>query len=192
MTSGQLTMIVGPMMSGKSFDVVAIFAPLQHTDAVVRLYQPQLNIRDAKIQSRVGIGIAADKIASLNEIPMVGLTHVGIDEIHMFDVSEAEVIQKLLLNGVDVVVSGLDMDYRGTMFAIVKKLFELAPKEVRYKRAVCYQCRKLEAAYTQIFHRGTPVTQGLPAVVPEDGTYEYKPTCRRCFVREPAEIPAEW
>jgi thymidine kinase len=106
----------------------------------------------------------------------------------MFAEEEVVALEKLLLNGVEVVVSGLDTDYRGRMFGVVKRLLELAPKEVRYKRAVCYGCRIFDAAYTQIFHQGIPVTRGLPAVVPDDGTYGYKPACRHCFVREPKEM----
>jgi thymidine kinase len=116
------------------------------------------------------------------------VTHVGIDEIHMFKPGDMAVIERLLLNGVEVVISGLDMDYRGELFEAVKRLLELGPKEVRYKRAVCYNCRKLDAVYTQIFHDGVPMAHGLLAVMPDDGSYEYRPACRHCFAREPRPI----
>ena len=82
-----------------------------------------------------------------------------------------------------IFVYGLDMDYRGEMFEIIKKLLQFGPSEVKYKRAICEICKKPEAIFTQVFYLGAPVTKGMPSIIPEDGTYEYKPVCRYCFKR---------
>jgi len=68
------------------------------------------------------------------------------------------------------------------MFPVVKKLFELGPKEVKYKRAVCEICKKPEAIYTQIYKNNKPVLNGLPSVFSDNGKYTYAPVCRNCFV----------
>ncbi len=177
-----LTLILGPMKSGKSFDLISHFSPLQYATSKYALYQPLRNVRDTGIESRSGLFINAQKIQSLAEIPHDGVSVIGIDEIHMFDPSDAFYIGELLSRGVDVVVSGLDTDYRGNLFEMVKKLFELGPKEVKYKRAVCNDCKNFSAVYTQIYTNGKPLMGGMPPVIPDDGTFTYEPLCRKCFV----------
>ncbi len=178
-----LTLILGPMKSGKSFDLISHFSPLQYTTSKFALYQPERNIRDTGIESRSGLFIQAKKIKSLQEILNEDLSLVGIDEIHMFEPSDARYIGELLSRGTDVIVSGLDTDYRGELFDMTKKLFELGPREVKYKRAVCNDCKNFTAVYTQIYTSGKPLMGGMPPVIPDDGTFTYEPLCRKCFVR---------
>ncbi len=177
-----LTLILGPMKSGKSFDLISHFAPLQYTDISHVLYQSNRNVRDEKISSRNGVGIEAKKINSLKDALDQKFSVIGIDEVHMFDPADVAVIGQLLKNGVKVVAAGLDMDYKGKIFDIVKGLLELGPKEVRYRRSACEVCRLPEAVYTQVFSKGEPMTIGMPSVIPDDGTFTYQPVCRHCFV----------
>ena len=178
-----LTLILGPMKSGKSFDLISHFSPLQYTTSTFALYQPDKNVRDEKIASRSGLFLEAKKIKNLSSLLDVPASVVGIDEIHMFNPADISTIHDLLVRGTDVVVSGLDMDYRGVMFPIVQKLFELGPREVRYKRAVCNLCKAYTGIHTQIYHNGQALTGGIPSVIPDDGTFIYEPVCRTCFVR---------
>lgn len=179
-----LTLIVGPMKSGKSFELISHFAPLKYTNIPFVLYQPMKNKRDNQIWSRNGVEISAKKVDSLSDALKGNFQVVGIDEIHMFDPSEAFIIEQLLKNGVKVVASGLDVDYRGRMFEIIKNLLEMGPMKVKHKRAVCELCKKPVAAHTQILNKGVPVTDELPPVVPDDGTYEYRAVCRNCFIKK--------
>jgi len=169
------------MKSGKSFEMISHFMPLNYSNISFGIYQPDKNIRDENIWSRNGVSLVAQKIKSLDEILKKRGEVVGINEIHMFEEKDADAIATLLRSGVKVVVSGLDTDYRGKMFPIIKRLFELSPKRVDYKRAVCEMCKNPEAVYTQVYRNGTPILEGLPSILPEDGTYEYRALCRRCF-----------
>lgn len=178
-----LTLILGPMKSGKSFDLISYFAPLKYTDIPHILYQSSRNVRDEHISSRNGVIIEAKKVGSLREALDKNFTVVGIDELHMFDPKDIEVVAELLNRGVKVVAAGLDIDYRGKMFEVVRGLLELGPKEVRYKRAVCELCRQPNAVYSQVFAKGVPLTEGMPPVIPDDGTFTYQPVCRNCFVK---------
>lgn len=184
-----LTLILGPMKSGKSFDLISHFAPLQYTDISYILYQSSRNVRDEKISSRNGVGIEAKKITNLKEALDKNFSVIGIDEVHMFDSADVVVVAQLLKNGVKVVAAGLDMDYKGKIFDIVKSLLELGPKEVRYRRAACEVCRLPEAVYTQVFNKGEPVVVGMPSVIPDDGTFTYQPVCRHCFITATAVTP---
>lgn len=177
----ELTLILGPMKSGKSFELINYFTSLEKENIPFRLYQPSKNVRDEKIWSRNGIEINAKKIDSLSEIEKENVEVVGIDEIHMFPVEEARIIKDLLERGIKVIIAGLDSDYQGKMFSIVKILLDLKPGRVEYKKAICEICGKPEAIYTQIFRNKELVLDGLPPVVPDDGTYIYKPVCENCF-----------
>ena len=170
------------MKSGKSFDLISYFAPLRYTDIPHILYQSSRNVRDEHISSRNGVVIEAKKVSTLSEALEKNYTVVGIDELHMFDPKDVAVVSELLNRGVKVIAAGLDLDYRGKMFEIVKGLLELGPKKVRYKRAVCELCRQPAAVCSQVFNKGVPITEGMPPVIPDDGTFTYQPVCRKCFV----------
>ena len=184
----ELKLILGPMKSGKSFELINFFAPLRYTNTPFGLFQSARNVRDASIQSRNGVNLDAIKIHSLRDILQKDYTVVGIDEVHMFPESDVAVVAELLRRGTKVVISGLDTDYRGKLFEVVTKLLELGPNEVHYKRAACENCKKFDAIYTQVYREAVPLTDGMPSVIPEDGTFTYKPMCRDCFVSPTSQL----
>jgi len=177
----ELTLILGPMKSGKSFELINYFTSLEKENIPFRLYQPLRNVRDEKIWSRDGIEINAKKIDSLSEIEKENVEVVGIDEIHMFPEEDAGIVKDLLERGIKIIIAGLDTDYQGKMFSVVRKLLELKPSRVEYKKAICEICGKAEAIYTQVFRDKEFVLDGLSSAVPDDGTYIYKSVCKNCF-----------
>jgi thymidine kinase len=178
-----LTLILGPMKSGKSYDLISFFAPLKYTTIPFVLYQSARHVRDEHVRSRNGVFLEARRVLDLKDALTEKYDVVGIDETHMFAKDDIKIIEELLKNKTRVIVSGLDLDYRGKMFPLIQDLFELGPKEVRYRRAVCELCKTPEAVYTQVFNQGIPVTTGMPSVIPDDGTFTYQAVCRHCFVK---------
>lgn len=131
--------------------------------------------------------LAAEEIAghSLPAAAPGNFDVIGIDEVHMFDPKDLAIIKRWILEGKSLFISGLDLDYRGKMPAMVNGLLELKPETIIYKIAVCDFCKKYQAQFSQIVHNGEPVTSGLPLIVPEDGTYAYQARCRHCFIKPP-------
>ncbi|HOF50117.1 MAG TPA: thymidine kinase [Candidatus Colwellbacteria bacterium] len=179
-----LIMILGPMKSGKSFEMISRFIHLKYTALPYGLFQSSRNVRNENVWSRNGLSLEAIKVDNLDASLRRNYRIVGVDEIHMFAEEEVKTVEELLNRGTDVIVSGLDSDYRGRMFPIIRGLLELGPTEVHYKKAVCEICKSPDAIYTQIFSGEQPVVEGLPPVVPDDGGYVYKSVCRKCFVRK--------
>lgn len=179
----ELILILGPMKSGKSLELIGHFAPLKYTDIPFALYQHAKNVRDEHIWARDGVTLEARKVDTLEGALQSGAKVVGVDEMHMFDEQEADVVEELLKRGTRVIVSGLDTDYQGRMFGIIRRLLELGPKGIKFKRAVCEKCKSPEAIYTQVLEGDEPLVEGMPSVIPDDGTYVYKPVCRVCFVK---------
>ena len=180
----ELTLILGPMKSGKSFELISYFMPLRYAKISFGVYQSVKNVRNENIWSRNGISIEAHKIKNLSFLNK-NLKVIGIDEIHMFEEEkDVIVLEELLKMETTIIVSGLDTDYKGKLFPIIGKLLELGPKEIKYKKAVCEVCKKPEAIYTQVYKESEPLLDGLPSVIPDDGSYIYKPVCRNCFIKK--------
>lgn len=178
------TLILGPMKSGKSFELISQFAPMQYTNMKYMLYHPKLNVRDDQVRSRTGVELSSKKVDTLSEALNGYWDLIGVDEFHMFNEDDVVVIDQLIRKGTDVVISTLDLDYRGILFDVVKKLLQLAPDKVIYKKAVCENCKSYSAVYSQVLKDGKAVTGELPSVLPEDGQLEYRAVCRRCFLKK--------
>ncbi len=165
-------------------ELIARVSPLEHSNMEVVYAQSDENVRDDGIISRNGVRVPAIKVASLAEITE-DFDAIGVDEINMFKPENATIVAGWLACNKEVVVAGLDLDYRGLMMPIMKRLFELKPDEVIDKKAVCDCCKQYNAQFSQILHKGQLVLGELPSLVPEDGTYEYQARCREHFVRAP-------
>lgn len=176
------TLILGPMKSGKSSELIARVAPHEYANRKVLYVRTQNNVRDEGITSRLGLNTKAVSINSLKEITQP-FDVIGIDEINMFPPKDAVQISKWVAAGKHVFVSGLDLDYRGLMPPIVKLMYEIKPDKTITKIAVCEVCKNYDAQFTQILNNGEPVLEGLPLVTPEDGRFVYQARCRNCFKR---------
>jgi thymidine kinase len=177
------TLILGPMKSGKSLELIARVAPYEFANQEVLYIQPEANVRDQGITSRIGINTKAQTVKSLKDVTSP-FDVIGIDEIHMFDPNEVEIIEQWLVEGKSVFISGLDLDYRARMPSMIILLLQLKPDKLIFKIAVCDICKEYRAQFTQILHKDKPVLSGLPLISPEDGTYAYQARCRNCFVKK--------
>lgn len=186
----QLILIIGPMKSGKSGDLFSFFGPLGFSNIPWTAYMPSRNTRDNTIWSRMGRGgikFDQSKVQKVDSLECALETKdrvIGVDEVHMFDPNQADIVKKLLAQGKDVVAAGLDMDYRGVVYEIVTRLMMLGPDEIIVHQAVCDVCKQWNAHFTQILHNGIPVLEGLPSIIPDDKTheYDYQSRCREHFV----------
>ena len=173
------------MKSGKSLELIARVAPYEFAEKKVLYIQPKKDVREEGIKSRIGINTRAERVKSLSQVKN-GVDVIGIDEVHMFPITDAEYIAKWLSEGKQVFVTGLDLDYSGRLQPMIARIMELKPHNIIVKKAVCEACHKYKAQYTQILHNGEPVLGGLPPIVPEDGTYVYEARCRDCHIRNTA------
>lgn len=178
-----LTLIMGPMKSGKSLELIARVAPYEFADKKVLYLQSSKDVRDEGVTSRIGINTKAERVKSLTEIDN-GFDVIAVDEVHMFAPSDAAQIEKWVIEGKQVFLTGLDLDYSATLQPMIKEILQLKPDNLIIKKAVCEVCHRYNAKFTQILHKGKPVLGGLPSVVPEDGTYTYEVRCRKCYIKK--------
>lgn len=186
--------IIGPMYSGKSDRLIHRLDSIKKylaSDKLIHLYQPIKNVRDEQIESRSGVKINALKINRIQDIPYKDVSAIGIDEMHMFDEDvdlAIKYINTILNAGVHIVIAGLDRDYQGAAMVIIQALMNMKGAYVFNLTSVCNKCGSFDAKYTQILKNNEPVVEGLPPVVPEDGTYQYHPRCEDCFLRKELKL----
>jgi len=143
---GRLEVICGPMFSGKSTEILKHAVWYTHgTGSRIMLLKPAFDIRYAedRVVNHDGIGFDALPITRMPDIPG-DVTAVFIDEVQFCEAPHyqgdlVEDIRALLNRGIDVAVSGLDMDWRGRAFALTANLAAMADTVIKLKSrcAVC-------------------------------------------------------
>lgn len=176
-----LTLIIGPMKSAKSLELITQAVPHEIAGRKVLFVHPTKNVRDEVVTSRLGLSKPSVKVERLQDITE-DFDVIAVDEVHMFDgLTDHTTIENWVKQNKVVIASGLDLDYRGRLMTTIKRLLQLKPDMLIDKKSVCERCRSLNGAFTQILHDNNVLSGGLPKVVPEDGTYTYRTVCRDCF-----------
>lgn len=98
-----------------------------------------------------------------------------MDEIQFFNPSLAELLLKLQKRGVQIYVSGLDLDFLGKPWETTSQVFAIADS-VEKKLAVCSICKKINATRSQRLINGKPASKKSPRVL-IDGTDSYSARC---------------
>jgi thymidine kinase len=119
-----------------------------------------------KVTSHAGVDFEALPINHSSEIHNAlnsDTTVVAIDEAQFFDDGIVGVIDEMANNGLRVVVTGLDMDFRGEPFGCIPVLLSKADK-VDKLQAICMVCGE-PAGRTQRLVDGKPARYDDPIVI---------------------------
>jgi len=177
-SGGRLELVCGPMFAGKSTRLIALLQRAQRENKTICAVKPARDTRyhRDRLMTHAGTSIAATTVNDSAELPTaVGAAEViGIDEVHFFDPSIADVCRKLTRQGRHVIVCGVDLDQNGQPFATVAVLEAMADTVTRLT-ATCACCGKT-ARYTQRM-----IDDDAAIVV--GGPEAYQPRCDRCFQR---------
>jgi len=138
---GALEIFCGPMKSGKTLELLHRVEKVRYmNDCSYMLFKPAIDTRDKIIKTRF-YSLEAD-CATVNEpeeIPQKlpkNCKVVAIDEGQFFRDSLAEVVLRLLNSDMNVIIAGLDLDFRGEPFGPMPKLLSMA-NYVKKLTAVC-------------------------------------------------------
>jgi thymidine kinase len=174
---GWIEVIVGPMFSGKSEELIRRLRRAEIARQRVQIFKPAIDARYAanEIVSHSGLGIASENVAKGEEVLARVLARtevVGIDEAQFLGEEVVGVCTKLADMGKRVIVAGLDTDYRGRPFEPMPRLLSVA-EEITKLLAICVRCGN-PAVHTQRLVESEELI-----VVGAGGMYEAR--CRRCF-----------
>lgn len=179
MKEGRLKIFYGPMFSGKSAHIIKEI--LNNIDSSKLIFKPSADVRSENIYTREGLAINAISI----EKPIEILSYIKdwvriiyIDEINFFDENLINVVKEILSLGIDVVVSGLDRDFRLKWFKTTKKLIDYSDISIKLK-AKCQICGK-KSEYTAKFINDKPAPIDSQIIVSEGSNnfVKYKTLCK--------------
>jgi thymidine kinase len=174
---GWIEVIVGPMFSGKSEELIRRLRRAEIAKQRVQIFKPLIDERYSKtdIMSHSGLGIRSTTVSTPAEVlekvePRTEV--IGIDEGQFLGEALVDVATHLANMGKRVIIAGLDTDYLGRPFVPMPRLLALA-EEITKLLAICMQC-------------GNPAVHTQRLVASEDlivvgATGMYEARCRRCF-----------
>jgi thymidine kinase len=179
---GWIEVVVGPMFSGKSEELIRRLRRAEFARQRVQIFKPSIDERYAanEIISHSGLGIPSDTVTRASEImervqPRTEV--IGIEEAQFLGDEVVDVCTKLANLGKRVIVTGLDTDFRGRPFEPMPRLLAIA-EEITKLLAICVRCGN-PAVHTQRLVESEELV-----VVGASGMYEAR--CRRCFEPNPA------
>ena len=177
---GSIEVICGSMFCGKTEELIRRLRRARIAKQHLQVFKPALDNRynHKKVTSHSGIDVDALPVSASSEI-LDGLdadtTVVGVDEVQFFDEGIVGVVEQLAQKGVRVIVTGLDMDFRGEPFGCMPQLMARAER-VDKLQAICMVCGRA-ACRTQRLVDGEPAHANEPIVVV--GAQEmYEARCR--------------
>lgn len=177
---GTVEVICGSMFCGKTEELIRRLRRARIAKQQVQVFKPIIDYRfnPKKITSHSGIDVDAEPVDKSHEIMNLlieGTTVVGIDEVQFFDTGIINVVEHLADNGFRVIITGLDMDFRGEPFGCMPNLIARAER-VDKLQAICMVCGE-PACRTQRLVDGKPAHYDEPIVV-IGATEMYEARCR--------------
>jgi thymidine kinase len=184
--TGSFTAITGPMFSGKTDELIRKLERYEYAQQSILIFKPKTDSRNEKcVASRNGDKRQAIEIENARQIletdELDSISAIGIDEAQFFDPALADVAETLIRMGIDVVISGLDTDFRGEPFATMARVLAKA-QFVEKLDAVCMKCKAHPQKRPAV--RSQRLTDHTKRELIGDNE-EYEARCFDCF--EPPE-----
>ncbi|BDU67432.1 MAG: thymidine kinase [Candidatus Tyloplasma litorale] len=180
MRKSRLKIFYGPMFSGKSAYLIKDI--LNNIDKSKIVFKPKNDLRSTKVYTREGLFFDAISIENSYEIKKYikdWVQVVYIDEINFFDENLVEIVDWILEQGINVVLSGLDKDYRTEYFPVSKKLIDKADIAIKLK-ARCFICGE-QSSLTARYLNGKPDSKNSKTIISDSSKdeIEYKTVCKK-------------
>jgi thymidine kinase len=174
---GTLTVVTGPMFSGKTETLLRLTNVSTHQ---AQLFKHSIDTRYSFTQivshSKLSApAIPVPSITSLLEQVDTEAHIIGIDEGQFFDEGILHACNMLTASGIDVIVAGLDLDFRGRPFSPIPELLALAERVIKLQGR-CAICGA-PATRSQRLISGEPAPYDSPIQF-VGGVSTYEPRCR--------------
>ncbi len=174
---GWIEVICGPMFSGKSEELIRRMTRVGLAGIPLQVFKPGIDDRYGvhEVVSHSSLSVKAQPVEDSEALlkSVRGVTEViGVDEGQFFDEGLVQVAEQLALNGKQVIVAGLDMDYLARPFEPIPRLATRS-EYVTKMLAVCHRCGE-PAGFTQrLIQSDDLVVLGA--------TDAYEARCRHCY-----------
>ena len=186
-SAGLLTVICGPMFSGKTETLMRAVRRAAIADLGAQIFKPTTDKRDygdLKTHSGQSLSqmdvvyavtmIAPDDLFAITVRPNISM--VFLDEAQFFEKTVLVEVSRLLTRGVSVTVAGLDKDSNGCPFGFMPELLADADR-VQKLAAVCSQCKTPDTATMTARRPGVSTAEKVLV----GGSEAYVAVCRTCW-----------
>lgn len=180
---GQITVICGSMFAGKSEELIRLARRALYAKKSVQVFKPSVDDRydEAMVVTHMGVRHEAIPVNSVKELesklnPKTQV--VLIEEAQFFDESLVQLATGLADQGKQVILAGLDQDFRRKPFGPMPALMAVADEIVKL-RAICMKCGA-PASHTYRTIDGKPAHKDDPIIL-IGATEAYEARCRNCF-----------
>lgn len=172
-----LTVIIGPMFSGKTTELLRRLERYDLAGKKVILVRPQTDTRLFLSHSKLEFEGKTIDVKELKDLPDLvdGYQVIGIDEGQMFP-ELVPYINQMSLAGKHVIISALNLTSEGKPFNQVSVAMHYAD-ELTKLTAVCMVCGSEYA--TMSFYKGT---QAKTAEILVGGSDLYEARCMKCWI----------
>jgi thymidine kinase len=180
---GKLTVVCGSMYAGKSEELIRLARRSLYAKKKVQVFKPSIDDRyhQTMVVSHMGVQHEAEtavNIAELSSKVKKETQVLLIEEVQFFEPSVVEFVVQQSDRGVDVIVAGLDQDFRRQPFGPMPALLAAADEVIKL-RAICMKCGN-PASHTYRMVDGKPAHWDDPIVL-IGATESYEARCRNCF-----------
>jgi len=180
---GYLEVICGSMFSGKTEELIRRLRRAKYARKAVTSFKHSLDKRKEIecVASHDGSklsAVATDNVKLIRQLVTPTTEVIGIDEVQFFSTEIVDLIMDFINEGKRVVVSGLDLDFRGIPFSCMPTLLAIADSVTKLK-AICMRCGK-EAHHSQrlVNHKPAKFNDAIIMIGAEEN---YEARCRDCY-----------
>jgi thymidine kinase len=189
---GHIEVIVGPMFSGKSEELIRRVNRAVIAKQKVQVFKPAIDNRYdavavASHNGRTWEAVAINAVADIRDNVREDTQVVAIDEGQFLSDDLVQLALDLADEGKRVIIGGLDLDFRGEPFGPIPKL--LAHAEMVDKLTAICSCGRA-ATRTQRLIGGHPAHYDDPIIL-VGASESYEPRCRECHtvIKTPRVAP---
>lgn len=185
---GYLQVIAGPMYCGKTEELIRQVKRATIGKKKVQVFKPAIDLRygkDKKLYSHTGLMFDSEMVQSAKDI--LPLIHketdvVGIDEAQHLGEELVNVVESLLTQGKQVIVTGLALTFDRKPFVPIPTLMAMADRVTKLS-AICMLCGE-EAVYHKRVGAVQTTANSLepdPAFIAKLDDAVFEARCRRCW-----------
>ncbi len=176
-TTGQITVIVGPMYSGKTTELLTYVEIYKLGNKPYKIFKPIIDNRFGVKEIRSHSGMCEQAVPlknSKNTFDYLSTEKaIFFDEVQFFDEELSDVAKELRKMGKDIICAGLDMSFKENPFMTTVKLMGLADKVIK-KKAVCHECGEYKGIISYKL-------SGNESEIDVGGMEKYVAVCMDCY-----------
>lgn len=180
---GKIEIICGPMFSGKTEELLRRVNRFKYSKKDVLLFKPKIDNRysKSKIISHNKNKESAHLIDTIDDIKKYceknkEIRVIAVDEVQFVKSNRPLYLDflNLKLKGYEIILSGLDMDFRGIPFPLIPEIMAIAD-EVKKLKAVCFDCGSDAGMSYKI--------EKTNEIIDVGASEKYKSLCFNCWTR---------